>query len=93
MGTTLINLFPFISGAAMLGAWAGGIHFFRFWRMTRDRLFFLFGLAFWLMALERLVLMFVSGPRQEDHAYIYLIRLIAFLIILGAIVDKNRKLN
>lgn len=74
----------------MLGAWVSGIHFLRFWVKTRDRLFFMFGIAFWLMSLERLVLAFTTDPGVEDHSYVYLIRLAAFLVILTAIIDKNR---
>lgn len=91
MGTSVIGLYQFLSGASMLGAWTAGVYFVRFWNKTHDRLFCMFGIAFWLMALERVVLIFVSGPHQENHSYVYLIRLVAFLIILAAIADKNRK--
>ncbi len=80
----------FLSGCAMLGAWVAGVHFFRFWLKSRDRLFFMFGVSFWLMSLERLVLAFTS-PWREEYSYVYIIRLIAFLIIIIAVVDKNRK--
>jgi hypothetical protein len=81
----------FLSGAAMLGAWTGGVFFFRFWYVTRDRLFLIFGIAFLFMALERGVLALLNETTDEDHSAIYLIRLTAFLLILFAIIDKNRK--
>ena len=89
--TITLTLAVFFSGMAMLGSWVGGIYFFRFWRKTRDRLFFMFGVAFWLMALERLVLALAIDPWFEEYSFVYLIRLFAFLVIICAIVDKNRK--
>lgn len=90
MGQPMSTYFQFLSGAAMFGAWAGGVFFLRFWTRTRDRLFLIFGLAFWIIALERLVMMFVGDPGREDHSMVYLIRLVAFVLILWAIIDKNR---
>lgn len=87
----MIALAQFLSGCAMLGAWVGGVYFFKFWFKTKDRLFFMFGTAFWLMALERLVLIFMAASWREEYSYLYLIRSVAFLIIIAAIVDKNRK--
>lgn len=80
----------FLSGVTMLASWIAGIYFFRFWIKSHDRLFFMFGTAFWLMALERLALAFALNPLREEYYYFYIIRLIAFLIIIGAIIDKNR---
>ena len=87
----MMQLTQFLSGIAMLGAWVGGVYFFKFWLKTRDRLFLLFGASFWLMALERVVLIFITNPIQEEYSYVYLIRLVAFLIIIVAVIDKNRK--
>jgi hypothetical protein len=64
-----------------------GLFFFRFWRDTLDRLFLLFALSFWLQALTRMGLAFVGG--QEERAYLYLLRLLAFLLIIAAISMKN----
>lgn len=81
-----------ISGAIMMGCWVAGLHFLRFWRRSRDRLFAIFAAAFWLVGIQRLAL--ASHPEWNDrYAVIYLIRLIAFLMILGAIIDKNRRPN
>jgi type IV secretory pathway component VirB8 len=79
----------FLHGATMVSAAAIALFFLRSWRRARDRLFFLFGLAFALLALERLVLAFVTAS-HEFRPFVYLIRLSAFLFILAAIVDKNR---
>lgn len=77
----------------MLGTWTASAFFFRFWSKTRDRLFLLFGVSFWLLGLERVVLTWMDGRSGEDHSSIYLLRLVAFAVILAAIVDKNRQEN
>ena len=66
------------------------LFFLRFWVKSRDRLFLIFGIAFWILALGRVLLLMVGDPNREDHSFIYLIRLVAFGLILFAIVDKNR---
>ena len=77
-------------GAILLGCWAIGSFFFRYWRQTGERLFRYFGAAFWLLALERLLLLYVI-PSHEFEPYIYSVRLVAFLVILYAIYQKNRQ--
>ena len=79
----------FFSGIAAGGALAVGLYFLRLWRETRDRFFVLFGAAFWLLALNWGVLVWVA-PESEHRHYFYLFRLAAFLLIILAIVDKNR---
>ena len=83
---TVMNL---ISGAILMGYAVSGLFFFRFWRQTQDRLFLIFAIAFWLLGLQRLALALVD-PAHETRTGLYLVRLFAFLLILGAIVDKNR---
>ena len=79
----------FLQGVSAAGAIAAGLMFFRFWRDSRDRLFAFFGAAFWLMAISWTLLGLIS-PTAETRPYIYAIRLLAFLLIIIAIVDKNR---
>lgn len=76
-----------MTGAIVLASWVAGLFFLRFWRDTRDRLFAIFAGAFWLLGLTRLALIFVQ---REEHHYIYWIRLAAFVLIVLAIIDKNR---
>jgi hypothetical protein len=78
-----------ISGAILLGYWAIGVCFSRFWKTSGDRFFGFFAVAFWLLAGERLLLIFVN-PEHEMRPYVYVVRLVSFLFILFAIVDKNR---
>jgi hypothetical protein len=80
----------FFSGAIMTASAVIGLFFLRFWKMSRDRLFLYFGLAFFLMAIERWVLV-LSPADGEYRPYVYLVRLVAFLVIAAAIIDKNRR--
>lgn len=79
----------FISGMILMGYLVGGIFFLRFWRDSRDRLFLMFGIAFFLLALQRLGL-YLNHSSHESSTGWYFVRLAAFLLILLAIVDKNR---
>lgn len=79
-----------LSGALMLAYWVAGMFFIRFWRKTADRLFLMFGIAFWVLLIER-VMLHLTDRDGESRPYVYFVRLIAFIIIIVAIVDKNRK--
>ena len=78
-----------ISGALVAGYFVVALFFLRFWKKTGDRLFILFSTAFGVLAIQRLALALTTGT-TEDVLPLYVVRLIAFLIILAAIVDKNR---
>ena len=78
----------FLTGATSMGLAVAGCFFLRYWKDSRDRLFGLFALAFFLLAINRLLLMSLDG-HQEKALAVYLVRLTAFLIILAAILDKN----
>jgi hypothetical protein len=80
--------FPFVSGAITMGYLVGGLFFLRFWARTRDGLFVAFACAFWLLALNQLLLG-LSGMPREEQTWVYLLRLLAFILIIGAIVQKN----
>ena len=75
-------------GAIVTTSAVVGLFFLRFWRDTGDRLFAMFALAFWVLALNWLALALVDEP--ETRTWLYLVRLVAFGLILLAIVDKNR---
>lgn len=79
----------FVSGV-LAGAYAiAALFFLKFWRQTRDRLFAYFSAAFALLVVQRMVLVATVGERVDPGVY-YLVRLTAFLLILVAIVEKNR---
>lgn len=78
-----------LSGALVAGYLVAALFFLRFWRETRDRLFGYFAGSFALLALQRIALEW-SVMRHADTTANYLLRLAAFVMILIAIVDKNR---
>lgn len=79
----------FLSGAFMLACAAAGLFFVRYWIRTHDRLFAALAVAFFLFALERAVLAYLPLELEGRH-FIYLARLIGFVLIILGIVDKNR---
>ncbi|MBW3594709.1 MAG: hypothetical protein KY391_03950 [Actinobacteria bacterium] len=80
----------FLSGLVVALCLVVTLVFLRFWRQSHDRLFGFFSGSFALLALNYLVLTF--NPRDSEiRPYLYLVRLAAFLLIIFAILDKNRK--
>ena len=86
MGDALTIL---VSGALAMGYFVAGLFFLRFWRDTRDRLFGSFAAAFFILALQRAAISLPIDP-TTDQVFLYVLRLLAFLLILWAIIDKNR---
>jgi hypothetical protein len=78
----------FLSGAITLGFFVAAAFFLRFWRRTHDRLFLAFGAAFVLLALNQVLAGFL-GAGDELTPYTYVLRVLGFVLILFAIVDKN----
>jgi hypothetical protein len=84
----------FVDGAIMMAFCVAGLCFLRFWRRTHDSFFLMFALAFWVMAINRLFLSWLatsSNPNDEHRVVLYGVRLLSFVIILVAIIMKNRK--
>jgi hypothetical protein len=78
----------FIGGASLMASLVIALYFLRFWRETRDRLFAIFSLAFGFFAVNRFFLTLIDET-HEGRTYLYLVRLLVFLLILAAIIDKN----
>jgi len=78
----------FLGGAIAMRFVIAGLPFLRFWKETRDPLFTAYALAFFVLA-GNLVLLTIIGQGRECATSLYLVRLLAFVIILIAIVDKN----
>ena len=79
-----------VSGMLAAGYFVAALFFARFWTQSRDRLFILFAAAFSLLAIQRVALT-VSNAAMEDQTAFYVLRLVAFVIIALAIIDKNRR--
>ena len=79
-----------IAGALAAGYLVAGLFFAKFWSRTRDRLFAIFAVAFWLLAIQRIAIV-LTDRWLENTTPLYVLRLVAFLLILVAIVDKNRQ--
>jgi hypothetical protein len=79
----------FMTGLIVMGFWVAGLFFLRFWRDTHDRLFLSFCLAFWLLGVNRAGLA-VSEKLIEPHTWFFLVRLLAYVLIILAILEKNR---
>ena len=78
----------FLLGVIATASLTAGVFFLKFWSKTRDSLFLAFGLAFVIEELNRCAVLMLARP-NEGSPYIYGVRLLAFLIILTAILHKN----
>ena len=76
-----------VSGALAMGYSVAALFFLRYFASTRDRLFALFAAAFALLAGQRTFLPFAP---ESAMPLLYSVRVLAFLLIIAAIVDKNR---
>jgi hypothetical protein len=81
---------PFFNGVIFAAFVIVAIGFLKFWLRSNDRFFGMFAAAFGLLATERLVLALLNHQGWEVRAPIYMIRLIAYIVIIWAIADKNR---
>lgn len=94
MPTTSLNAVAlagsFLSGAAMLGHVIAALYFLKFWKRSRDPLFVFFTVAFALLGVQRVAML--AWPRADERGQVLLygLRLLAFVLILAAIVQKNR---
>lgn len=80
----------FVTGAIFVLCGVAALHFWNFHRQTRERLFGLFALAFATLGVSFLLLAAGDG-RSEFRPQVFLMRLAAFLLIIAAIVEKNRR--
>ena len=85
--TNILN--NFLAGAIFTAYGVIALLFWRSWKDTRDRLFKLFSAAFAALGVERVILVF-AGSNNESIHLVYIVRLLAFGMIIWAIVEKNR---
>lgn len=82
----------FCWGMLTMAGFMASLFFLRHWKVTGDRLFIFFSVAFAMLAMNWFALSGVD-PTFEARHLIYLIRLAAFVLIIVGIVDKNRTLR
>ncbi len=80
----------FLWGALSMACLVSGLFFLRYYRQSRDRFFLFFSIAFFVFALNWLGLSVVPREHESRH-YVYVVRLIAFVLLLVAIAAKNRR--
>lgn len=83
------NVNELLLGAIAMGSFVAGLFFLRYWRSTRDRFFLFFALSFWIEAANR-VAMALTHSWSEAAPLHYIVRLVAYGLILLAIWEKNR---
>jgi ABC-type polysaccharide/polyol phosphate export permease len=81
-------MIEFLSGAVTMGFLVAAGFFFSFWRKTADRLFLAFAAAFVLFALNQALAAGLTVV-LEPASLIYGLRVLGFILILAAIIDKN----
>jgi Family of unknown function (DUF5985) len=79
----------FFLGVIVTGSLTAGAFFLKFWRQTHDTLFLGFAAAFMIEAVNRMAFLFLENP-NEGAPLLYVVRLLSYLLILAAIVNKNR---
>jgi hypothetical protein len=80
---------PFLYGIAACASLTAAVLFMRFWRELNDRLFLWFALAFAMFAANWSAIALLH-PGEDVRHWFYAIRLVGFVLILVAVVDKNR---
>lgn len=78
----------FLLGVIAASSITAAIFFLKFWKRTHDSLFLAFGVAFLIEGVNRIAVLEAQRP-NEGSPWTYVVRLIAFLIILAAILNKN----
>lgn len=78
----------FFSGMITMGFLMAALFFLKFWSQTRDELFAVFAIAFFLFAINQGLISGIASSRDEK-IFVYLLRLAGFSLIIFAIVRKN----
>jgi hypothetical protein len=76
-------------GALSMGLFTASVFFLRFWARTRDPFFILFSISFFIEAASRIALACIEASDESEPLF-YLPRLVAFALIVLAVVQKNR---
>ncbi len=84
----MTSIEAFLLGVVAMASITAGVFFLKFWRSTRDIFFLAFAAFFLVEAADRVALLFFSKP-NEGSPWIYVVRLLALLLLLSAILKKN----
>ncbi|HEU4820989.1 MAG TPA: DUF5985 family protein [Qipengyuania sp.] len=79
----------FLYGAIVMGFAVATLLFLSYWRRTRQSLFLTFAASFLLLAVNYLWLAATQIP-VEERSPLYLVRLLAFALLIVGIVQSNR---
>jgi hypothetical protein len=77
-----------LAGAIAMACALAGLVFLRFWKSSRDAFFLYFAASFWLQGAQWIHSGLALGA-SESSPYSYLLRLLAFSLIVFAILRKN----
>jgi hypothetical protein len=80
----------FLLGVIVTASLTASLYFLKFWKQTRDVLFLGFAAAFLIEAINRIGRLFAEHPAEGSPAA-YAVRALAFLLLLAAILYKNRR--
>jgi len=83
------DLYLFLGGGVTFGFCVAALFFLRFWKSTRDSLFLAFAICFLLLGIGQALVSFSNMP-VEERSPLFLLRLIAFALVIAAICWKNR---
>ena len=78
----------FLWGALAMASITASLLFLRYGKVTRDRLFLFFAAAFAVLASNWIGLAIIA-PDSEHRHLAYILRLVAFTLIILGVVDKN----
>lgn len=87
MNTALVN--SALQAGTGTACVIAGVSFLRLHHASRDRFFLFFCLSLSLLAAHWWVLAFDAGP-EKTH-YLFATRALAFLLIIIAVIEKNRR--
>ena len=85
----MIQIEPFLLGMTTMASLVASLFFLKFWWGSRDSLFLAFAAFFLLDGVERIVLILFFPKPGEGSPWIYMIRLVALLGVVAAILGKN----
>ena len=79
-----------LTGMIAAGLLVAGLFFFRFWRTSRDKFFLYFALSFLIEAVNRIAIGLTANSNELAPVF-YGVRVIAYGLIVLAILQKNRR--